>query len=121
MGGVEVYRARQPFSENGETWPAGTYVVPFTQVFARYAKDLLEVQMYPAGQRSSLDGTSDGPYDVSAWSLGMQFGVKTVFAREPLPANLALDPVPQKLELCTGGGAQRRRTFASPIPAREAR
>jgi hypothetical protein len=96
MGGVEVYRARQPFSENGETWAAGTYVVPFTQVFARYAKDLLEVQLYPAGQRSSVSGTPDGPYDVSAWSLGMQFGVKTVFAHEPLPASLALDAITQK-------------------------
>jgi hypothetical protein len=97
MGGVEIYRSRQPFSENGETWPAGTYVVPFTQVFARYAKDLLEVQMYPAGQRSSPGGAADGPYDVSAWSLGMQFGVKTVFAHEPLPANLGLEAVAQKL------------------------
>ena len=97
MGGVEIYRARQPFTENGETWAAGTYVVPFTQVFARYAKDLLEVQMYPAGQHSSPGGTADGPYDVSAWSLGMQFGVKTVFAHEPLPANLGLDPIAQKL------------------------
>jgi hypothetical protein len=96
MGGVEVNRARQPFTENGETWAAGTYVVPFTQVFARYAKDLLEVQMYPAGLRSA-GGASEGPYDVSAWSLGMQFGVKTVFAHEPLPANLALDPITQKL------------------------
>ncbi len=96
LGGVEIYRARQPFSENGETWAAGTYVIPFTQVFARYAKDLLEVQTYPAGQRTSPSGGSDGPYDVSAWSLGMQFGVKTVFAHEPLPANLALEPVAQK-------------------------
>jgi hypothetical protein len=96
MGGVEIQRARQPFLENGETWPAGTYVVPFTQVFARYAKDLLEVQMYPVGERSA-GSSADGPYDVSAWSLGMQFGVKTVFARQPLPANLALEPIPQKL------------------------
>ncbi len=66
MGGVEIYRSRQQFVENGETWPAGTYVVPFTQVFARYAKDLLEVQMYPAGQHSSPGGAADGPYDVSA-------------------------------------------------------
>jgi len=96
LGGVEVYRARQPFMENGESWAAGTYVVPFTQVFARYAKDLLEVQSYPAGLRSA-GGASEGPYDVSAWSLGMQFGVKTVFAHEPLPANLALEPIAQKL------------------------
>jgi hypothetical protein len=96
MGGVEVYRARQSFTENGETWPAGTYVAPFTQVFARYAKDLLEVQNYPAGLRAATSA-SDGPYDVSAWSLGMQFGVKTVFAHDPLPANLALEPVTQKM------------------------
>ena len=55
---------------------AGTYVDPFHPSFRRYAKDLLEVQMYPAGQRASATGGSDGPYDVSAWSLGMQFGVQ---------------------------------------------
>ncbi len=91
MGGVEVFRARQAFSQNGESWPAGTYVIPFTQVFARYAKDLLEVQAYPAGQREISSNASDGPYDVSAWSLGKQFGVRTVFAHEPLPPNLGLD------------------------------
>jgi len=94
MGGVEVYRARKSFPANGEEWPAGTYVVPFTQVFARYAKDLLEAQRYP--QLAHSVAALDGPYDVSAWSLGMQFGVRTVFANQPLPANLALDPVTGK-------------------------
>jgi hypothetical protein len=94
MGGVEVYRSRQDFKLKGENWPAGTYVIPFTQVFARYAKDLLEVQKYPQLPRSAAP--SDGPYDVSAWSLGMQFGVRTVFANEPLPANLPLQAVTAK-------------------------
>jgi hypothetical protein len=94
MGGVDVYRARQEFKLNGETWAAGTYVVPFTQVFARYAKDLLEVQRYPQLPRSAAP--VDGPYDVSAWSLGLQFGVRTVFANEPLPVSLALDEVSGK-------------------------
>ena len=89
-GGVEVYRARREFPMNGEQWPAGTYVIPFTQVFARYAKDLLEVQSYPDATISAVAG-ADTTYDVSAWSLGMQFGVKTVFAREPLPNGLGLD------------------------------
>jgi hypothetical protein len=91
MGGVEVYRARKSFSANNEEWPPGTYVVPFTQVFARYAKDLLEAQRYP--QLTHSVAALDGPYDVSAWSLGMQFGVRTVFANQPLPATLALDLV----------------------------
>lgn len=91
-GGVQVYRSRQEFQENGEKWAAGTYVIPFTQVFARYAKDMLEVQNYPE-TRVRASSSSDGPYDVSAWSLGMQFGVKTVFAHQPLPQDLKLDAV----------------------------
>ncbi len=96
MGGVEVYRSRRAFASSGESWQEGTYVIPLGQVFGRYAKDLLEVQAYPAGQRIAEVGASDGPYDVSAWSLGKQFGVRSVFAHEPLPADLSLDPVPQK-------------------------
>jgi hypothetical protein len=95
MGGVEVYRARQAFKLNGQEWAAGTYVVPFTQVFARYAKDLLEAQRYPQSTARST-APADGPYDVSAWSLGMQFGVQTVFANQPLPDTLALDAVTGK-------------------------
>ena len=97
MGGVEVYRARRAFLSNGESWPEGTYVIPLAQVFGRYAKDLLEVQAYPAGQRDLLANASDAPYDVSAWSLGKQFGVKTVFAHEPLPNDLLLDSATLKL------------------------
>ncbi len=96
LGGVEIYRARRAFSSNGESWPEGTYVIPLAQVFGRYAKDVLEVQAYPAGQREYSGASTDGPYDVSAWSLGKQFGVKTVFAHEPLPGDLPLDSVTLK-------------------------
>jgi hypothetical protein len=97
IGGVEIYRARRAFPANGETWPEGTYIIPLAQVFGRYAKDLLEVQAYPAGQREVIGSNpSDGPYDVSAWSLGKQFGVKTVFAHEPLPGDLTMDSVTLK-------------------------
>jgi hypothetical protein len=92
IGGVEVDRARIGFTQDGEAYPAGTYVIPFTQVFARYAKDLLEKQTYPEVHRAP-GVPAETPYDVSAWSLGMQFGVNTVFARTPLPAGLPLEPV----------------------------
>jgi hypothetical protein len=92
MGGVEIGRARKEFKLDGETYPAGTYVIPFTQVYARYAKDMLEKQTYPEVRRAP-NAPAEAPYDVSAWSLGMQFGVKTLFARTPLPDDLALDPV----------------------------
>ena len=45
-----------------------------TQVFARYAKDLLEKQTYPEVRRAP-NSAAEPPYDMTAWSLGMQFGV----------------------------------------------
>ena len=92
MGGVEVSRATKEFKQDGETYAAGTYVIPFTQVFARYAKDMLEKQTYPEVRRAP-NAPAEAPYDVSAWSLGMQFGVKTIFAKTALPADLAIEPV----------------------------
>jgi hypothetical protein len=95
IAGVEVYRAKAPFEQDGRKYAAGTFVVPFTQVFARYAKDLLEKQTYPEVRRSP-GAPAEAPYDVSAWSLGLQFGVKTDFARTPLAANLSMDKVAQR-------------------------
>ena len=90
MGGVEVYRAAKEFKQDGKTYAAGTFVIPFNQVFARYAKDLLEKQTYPEVRRSP-GAPAEAPYDVSAWSLGMQFGVNVDFAKTALDGSLALD------------------------------
>jgi len=95
LGGVEVSRAQKDFVQDGELYSAGTYVIPFNQVFARYAKDLLEKQTYPEVHRAP-NAPAEAPYDVSAWSLGMQFGVKTVFAKTALAADLALERVGSK-------------------------
>jgi hypothetical protein len=40
--------------------------------------------------RRSPGAPAEAPYDVSAWSLGMQFGVKTEFAKSALDSALAL-------------------------------
>src|SRR5262245_66328832 len=47
LAGVEVSRAESEFEADGKKYPPGTYVIPMNQVFARYAKDLLEKQIYP--------------------------------------------------------------------------
>ncbi len=92
IGGVEVYKADKAFEQDGKSYSAGTFVVPFNQVFGRYVKDLLEKQYYPEVRRAP-GAPAEAPYDVAAWSLGMQFGVKTVYAKTPLPAGLALTKV----------------------------
>ena len=86
MGGVEIYpRRRQAFEADGKHYGAGTFVIPMTQVFARYAKDMLEKQTYPEVRRAP-NAPPEPPYDVTAWSLGMLLGVDTswfVKARSP--------------------------------------
>jgi hypothetical protein len=107
IAGVEVYRAQGGFKQDDKTYPAGTFVIPFNQVFGRYAKDLLEKQTYPEVRRAP-NAPAEAPYDVSAWSLGMQFGVKTEFAKSPLPGTLTLEKVaatPKFVLAVASGGA----------------
>jgi hypothetical protein len=83
QAGVEVSRADAPFEAEGRRYAAGTFVVPMTQVFARYAKDILEKQTYPEVRRSPTS-PPEPPYDVTAWSLGMLLGVEHVALERPL-------------------------------------
>jgi hypothetical protein len=93
MAGVDVYRADAAFEADGRTYAAGTFVIPMAQVFARYAKDILEKQTYPEVRRSPTS-PPEPPYDVTAWSLGMLLGVDHVVVKQPLPDALKL----QKLD-----------------------
>ena len=97
MGGVEVQRAAAAFESGGKKYAPGTFVIPMAQVFARYAKDLLERQYYPEVRRGA-NGPAEPPYDVSGWSLGMQLGVTTVAAALPLPETLKLEPITAPLK-----------------------
>jgi zinc carboxypeptidase len=84
IAGIEVYRADTPFDAEAKKYAAGTFVIPMTQVFARYAKDLLEKQTYPEVRRGP-NAPPEPPYDVTAWSLGLLLGVDTVFVTGALP------------------------------------
>src|SRR5262249_31531581 len=82
--GVEVYRADSTFEADGKPYAAGTFVIPTTQVFSRYAKDMLEKQTYPEVRRGP-NAPPEPPYDVTAWSLGMLLGVETTFVKGAIP------------------------------------
>ena len=90
MAGVDVHRARSAFEADGIRYGAGTFVVPMAQVFARYARDILERQTYPEVRRAP-NAPPEPPYDVSAWSLGMLMGVEHVVVKSPLPATVAME------------------------------
>jgi Zinc carboxypeptidase len=107
MAGVEVFRADSAFDADGKPYGSGTLVIPMTQVFARYAKDMLEKQTYPEVRRGP-NAPPEPPYDVTAWSLGMLLGVDTTFVKGAIP-NLKLtklDTAPAITGDVSGNGAR---------------
>ena len=113
MAGVEVSRAESEFEADGKKFGAGALVIPMNQVFARYAKDMLEKQTYPE-VRPAPNLPPEPPYDVTAWSLGMQMGVETVFLKKPLPDDLKLSKLTEapKATFESVTGASNSFTFA---------
>jgi hypothetical protein len=120
MAGVDVYRADGSFDANGQKYAAGTFVVPMTQVFARYAKDILEKQTYPEVRRSPTS-PPEPPYDVTAWSLGMLLGVDHVFVRKPLDSGVKLvklDAAPKLEGHVSGTGPRYTFDYRGPDAAK---
>ncbi|HEX5068569.1 MAG TPA: M14 family zinc carboxypeptidase [Vicinamibacterales bacterium] len=83
FSGVRVTQLTGPVQAEGETFPAGTWVVPADQEFAAVAREVLEVQKYPE-IRESPGGPLDTPYDAAGWTLPLSMGVRTVIATKPL-------------------------------------
>src|SRR5207245_8453895 len=120
MAGVEVSHAEGAFEADGKRYPTGTLVIPMNQVFARYAKDLLEKQTYPEVRRGP-NSPPEPPYDVTAWSLGMLLGVEPVFVRAPLAENVKLQKLegaPKRDGEIVGNGARFVFDYRGPDAAR---
>jgi hypothetical protein len=65
----------------------GNYVIPFQQPYSGYAKALLEVQHYP-NDLLYPGGPPKRPYDVTAHTLPMLFGVDSKFVDGPVSGQL---------------------------------
>jgi hypothetical protein len=94
-GGVEVWRAAESFTADGQTYAAGSLVVPMGQPYRAHAKDLLEAQQYtPVADRP--------PYDVAGWTLPFTMGVRADVVNTPFSTNLvrvdSVTPTPGRIE-----------------------
>jgi hypothetical protein len=65
----------------------GDFVIPMQQPYSGYAKALLEVQHYP-NQSLYPGGPPQRPYDVTAHTLPLLFGVDVKFVDKPVPGPL---------------------------------
>ena len=105
FGETEIERASEAFSADGKQFAAGSYVIHMQQPFSGWAKTLLERQDYP-DLRLYPGGPPKRPYDVTAQTLPMQFGVEVVTVKDSFRA--ALKPASSysfTLDHATGGMA----------------
>jgi hypothetical protein len=86
LQGIEVNRAIAPFTSAGKEYPAGSYTVSLAQPEERLIQNLLGPQVPMDGEflteeerRRKLRQRSE-IYDVTAWSLPLQFNVEAVAA-----------------------------------------
>lgn len=74
---VEIQVARDDFTAQGHTYPAGSYLIDIRQPYGRFAKAVLEQQEYP-DLRLYEGGPPDSPYDVTAHTLPLLLGVYAI-------------------------------------------
>jgi hypothetical protein len=84
-GQVEIRQTTDAVTVDGRAYPAGSYLVPTRQMFGSYANTLLERQRYP-DLREYPGGPPKAPYDVTAHTLPLLFGVEVAAVRGELPA-----------------------------------
>jgi len=87
-GQVEVRTAQEPFTVGTQRITAGAYVVVLRQPYAAFAKTLLETQHYP-DLRLYPGGPPQPPYDVTAHTLPLLFGISAISVPESLRVPLS--------------------------------
>lgn len=102
IANVDVYRAQQPFSTREGSFQAGDFIVPLAQPARAYIKDLMENQHYP-DLREYPGGPPRRPYDITAWTLPLMMGVKSVQIDEPFQVKMSQVDEPV-LEFVYSGG-----------------
>ncbi|MFC1563465.1 M14 family zinc carboxypeptidase [candidate division KSB1 bacterium] len=115
--GTEVYTADENFVHNGIEIPEGSYIIPTSQPFGYFVKNVLEKQEYPNLEKHShlwqgivsmvtWSGAPLRPYDGVGWTLPMQFGIEYQAMSSTL--DVAKTPVAEPVNVAgtvSGGGS----------------
>jgi hypothetical protein len=85
IAAVDVQQATADFEADGRHYAKGSYIVLLNQPYGSFAKTLLEIQHYP-DLREYPGGPPQRPYDVTAQTLPLLFGVEAVGVNEKFTA-----------------------------------
>jgi hypothetical protein len=117
INGIEVYSADETFEHNGITYPEGTFVLPTSQPFGLFLKNIFEKQSYPDLREYShlwqglvnpedWEGAPLRPYDGVGWTLPIQMGVEYREMSSSLSVGLtAVERVRMPSAAPSGGGS----------------
>ncbi len=86
--GITVERATAPFTMDGKSYPANSYVVQTAQAFRPHVLDMFEPQDHP-NDIPYPGGPPTPPYDNAGWTLAYQMGVQFDRILEPFSGPLA--------------------------------
>jgi hypothetical protein len=97
--GIDVYKTSESFTCDGLSYPAGTHIIPMTQAFALFIKNVFETQEYPdlrkypslwqgIIQPKEFSGAPLEAYDQMGWTLPLQFGADIRKANTPLTVEM---------------------------------
>ena len=84
-GAVEVQEATAAFDAGGHHYSKGSYIIPLGQPYGPFAKTLLEIQHYPNIEQYP-GGPLQRPYDVTAQTLPLLFGVDAIAVQDKFSA-----------------------------------
>jgi len=73
--GVKVFTLTKDLTIDQKNYHAGAFVIPLSQPFRPFIKEMMEVQEYPV-RRYTTEGEIIKPYDITSWSLPLHKGVK---------------------------------------------
>jgi hypothetical protein len=116
--GVEVTRADAAFTADGKQYPAGSYSVSLAQPAKRRVKDLLDLntvmddKFLKAEEERRKRRLPSEIYDVTAWSLPLQYNVDAI----PSAAKLSGGFTPVKAGDTPGGKVSGSGTVAYIVP-----
>lgn len=99
--GIEVYEADQAFVHEGISYPRGSTIIPTSQPFGLFVKNILEKQHYPDLRKYGYlwqglsrtvrwDGAPLAPYDCVGWTLPVQMGIDAHEMSTPLEVKKTL-------------------------------